>query len=84
MLARSGGSPRALHPRSEKWCWGDRRGVPNSQVTEGRGLCQAQKIYEAPMECRPGLAQAACAPHFIFDFHLIIFFLPLSTQCPEW
>lgn len=30
-----------------------------------------------------GFAQAASAPRLIFDFHLIIFFLPPSTQCPE-
>lgn len=56
--------------------------MPNSQVTGGQGLCQAPKIYEAPAECGPGLASAASAPRFIFDFHLIIFFLPLSTRCP--
>lgn len=56
--------------------------MPNSQVTGGQGLCQAPKIYEAPAECGPGLASAARAPRFIFDFHLIIFFLPLSTRCP--
>lgn len=30
------------------------------------------------------LRPPASVPRLIFDFHLIIFFLPLSTQSPEW
>lgn len=55
----------------------------NPQVSGGHGFVRPLKIYGAPAECWPGLAEAASAPRLISDFHLIIFFLPLSTECPE-
>lgn len=52
---------------------------------EDTAFVRPVKIYEAPSERRPGLTEAASQrARLIFDFHLIIFFLPLSTQSPEW
>lgn len=79
-------APKALRSRSGRGVQSWEAAIaksPNSQVTRDAAFVRPARIYEAPAECQPGLAEAASAPRLIFDFHLIISFLPLSSQCPE-
>lgn len=74
----------------EEACWGTGRRrsiVPKFPGNRRTQLLSVPRRFmrrrRCRSECGPGLVEAASAPRLIFDFHVIIFFLPLSTQSPE-